>query len=528
MARRRARSLPLTGRLLIFFLILLVLPFVLFEAFRNADQQKTELLAQNVEEQGRLIALGLAPILERFQNARDVDLEVELARYARDDVNLKLFYRPEQMPRANEGLFYMAAYPGLTTAALREERTTLTQQGIFEPLKSSCEGSAVQNQTFTNPAGQAEFLSSLTPLRLENGCWVLLTAHNTDAYLGASLARPLWMAPTIRYAGIAYVMIAMLSTWLLFDIRADMQRIRTAARTLRARPDGGPGFTALIRLPELVSVADELDRLMRALNVSKLLMRQAAEENAHALKTPIATIRHALEPLRDDRSTDETRNRSLALIEQSTSRLDGLVSATRNLDALSADLLEPEAEPVDVSTYLDAYLGVFRPIANQADVEVVASIPTDIKVLASEDLLETVIENVLENALSFSAPGTLIEVSLRAGKTEAVLSVADQGPGVDPANLELIFERYVSLRGESDTVSSSANLVAHYEGVTSIAVAPKIYEPEHDPTGDHFGLGLWITRRNLNAIGGRISAQNREGGGLEVTIRLPRPGKRSG
>lgn len=78
----------------------------------------------------------------------------------------------------------------------------------------------------------------------------------------------------------------------------------------------------------------------------------------------------------------------------------------------------------------------------------------------------------------------------------------DEGPGVPEPELERIFERYYSARMESseDSAGDAArNNVEH-----------------------HFGIGLWIIRRNIHAIGGRVAAENRAGRGLRVVVTLPR------
>jgi len=92
-------------------------------------------------------------------------------------------------------------------------------------------------------------------------------------------------------------------------------------------------------------------------------------------------------------------------------------------------------------------------------------------------LFETIIDNLLENATSFAPEGSKIAVALRADKNNAVLSVTDQGPGVPETDLERIFERYFSRRDEDAR------------------------------TGTNFGIGLWIVRRNAEAVGGTVRAR---------------------
>jgi two-component system sensor histidine kinase ChvG len=118
-----------------------------------------------------------------------------------------------------------------------------------------------------------------------------------------------------------------------------------------------------------------------------------------------------------------------------------------------------------------------------------------VRVRASEDLIETVVENVLENAVSFTPAEGTITVTLRRHKKAAHLVVEDSGPGVPPDRLPRIFQRYFTERpAEPDG-----------EGVV---------EP-------HFGIGLWIVQQNVEAVGGHVEAGNRPEGGLRVRIRLP-------
>src|SRR6202012_5627737 len=95
---------------------------------------------------------------------------------------------------------------------------------------------------------------------------------------------------------------------------------------------------------------------------------------------------------------------------------------------------------------------------------------------------------------SFSQEGGTISVSLVARAEQAELVITDEGPGVPPSDLTRIFDRYFSSR---DSAGAS------------------------DEHAVHFGVGLWIVRRNIEALGGRVSAENRSPHGLLIRILLP-------
>jgi len=115
-------------------------------------------------------------------------------------------------------------------------------------------------------------------------------------------------------------------------------------------------------------------------------------------------------------------------------------------------------------------------------------------VLGSEAIIETVIENLIDNAASFAPAGSEILVRMRQERDIAHIEVCDEGPGVLPAQLDQIFERYFSARRK---------------GVPN-------------PSGpESFGIGLSIARRNVEAMHGTVEAQNRIPHGLIIHIRLP-------
>ena len=102
-------------------------------------------------------------------------------------------------------------------------------------------------------------------------------------------------------------------------------------------------------MPELTDVAAEFDRMVEALHGSAAAIRRAAEDNAHAFKTPIAVIRQSLEPLRRAVGVDNQRVlRAIDRVDHSLDRLDGLVASARRLDEATADLVAEPRRPVDL------------------------------------------------------------------------------------------------------------------------------------------------------------------------------------
>ena len=184
----------------------------------------------------------------------------------------------------------MAAQPQLEPVEAERERDALERAGIFSGLADRCAAGQSFAKLFTNAEGLEELVTSVTPTSLDNGCWALIVSHQGDLFLSSSLGRTFWALAPVRISFISYAFVAILAAWLLFDVRFDMKRIAEAARDIRMGRRHGENFKGRIRMPELADMAAELDRLVQALERSQHMIRQAAEENAHAFKTPWEVI----------------------------------------------------------------------------------------------------------------------------------------------------------------------------------------------------------------------------------------------
>jgi two-component system sensor histidine kinase ChvG len=289
-------------------------------------------------------------------------------------------------------------------------------------------------------------------------------------------------------------MVLTLTTFL--NIRRRLRHFAERARAIRYHGPGTGSFVAQNEIPELGAVAGEFDRMVDVLHSSANDIRRAAEDNAHAFKTPIAVIRQSLEPLKRGITAENRRAmRALGLIESSLDKLDGLIASARRLDEATADLIDTTRTDFDLSSLLARLVQTHADNLAQRRLTVEGEIAPRVLVRANEEMVETVVENVLDNAISFSPDGASIGIRLESRGEFAELLIADSGPGVPQQDLARIFDRYFSQRPQ------------------------KI---GHEDEAAHFGIGLWIARRNVEALGGTIRAENRQPTkGLRLRINLP-------
>jgi two-component system sensor histidine kinase ChvG len=287
-------------------------------------------------------------------------------------------------------------------------------------------------------------------------------------------------------------------------VRQALRHFRDVAKEIRRGGTSNSSFANRNLVPELASVARSFDHLIGDLRRAAADMRRNAEENAHAIKTPLSVIRSAIEPLkRASASMDPRSARAVQLIETSLIRIIAMVSAAQRLSNDAADFIEAPKIPINLtSVILDTMTGS-QDIAIDRGVRLVHYLEDDIHVLAPEGVLDVMVENILDNALSFSQPGGKITVSLSRIGRSVGLYVEDEGPGIDPHKLNFIFDRHFSSRPTPSVAEKNTDI-----------------EPPA-----HAGLGLWIVRRHAEALGGAVTAANRYGGGFCVHLTLPRNGR---
>lgn len=492
--RRRERSL--TSKLALLVVVFIAVPVAVYYTFLQADLERRALLVSNVQEQGRLVALGVEPLLRQSDPSPLLTLGESLKRFANRNTRIKVLFRPTGKADV-ASFFYVASVPPVPSAFLQQERDELVRQGILDTVSVTCTGNLPLANRYRDPEGREEVLTSITPVLTESGCWAVIVSHPLESLLGATLAQPYWMRFEVRVAAGIYLAMALLTLVVFFSIRRSVLRFRALARDLRTGTAGDRSFVSQNEVSELTGVAEEFDRLVRTLKASAEGIRRAAEDNAHAYKTPIAIMRQSLEPLKRLIPPEENRGRrAIQVLETSIERLDQLVATARRMDETMAELLDPPRQPVNLSRLMERMAMAYVGICEQRGVKLITSIDRDVVVRASDDLLETVLENILDNAVSFSPRGGKLSIALDRHGNRAEITVEDDGPGVPEEDLERIFERQFSKRPEREEVDGGDTML-------------------------HAGIGLWIVKRNIEAIGGNVHAENVPGGGLALHIDLP-------
>ncbi len=189
---------------------------------------------------------------------------------------------------------------------------------------------------------------------------------------------------------------------------------------------------------EIAELSETVASMAQTLESRAKYIRDFAAHVSHEFKTPLTAIQGAVELLRDHAETmsTEERVRFLNILSADAQRLENLVR--RLLELARADVMRVGAESCDLASVLGATVARYRqagmPIAVPADLPAM-------RVAMSAEVLDSVISNLLDNVRQHAADARA-RIDWRAQATDAVITVADEGPGISPANAQRIFEPF--------------------------------------------------------------------------------------
>jgi two-component system sensor histidine kinase CpxA len=254
--------------------------------------------------------------------------------------------------------------------------------------------------------------------------------------------------------------------------------------TSQARIFAGDEIYALIH--DFNHMAERLESLVDA---QKLLLRDVS----HELRSPLSRLNVALELARED--ADPATAAHLKRIERETERLNLLIGQLLTLSSMEALEKIENFEPLSLNRLIERMIPDAEYEAGQRQCSLVFHAKDECTIAGNQELLYRAIENVVRNAIRYTARGSEVEIRLRAatgqGARQAEIEVSDRGPGIPESQLNLIFRPFYRV------------------------------DYARSPDTGGFGVGLAIAERAVRLHHGELCAFNRKGGGATIRITLP-------
>jgi two-component system sensor histidine kinase ChvG len=298
---------------------------------------------------------------------------------------------------------------------------------------------------------------------------------------------------------LALLLTILLSWYMSLTIAGPILNLADAASAMRGGQSrsGAVPKALLRRRDEIGELGQALAATAQGLWARMDAIERFAADVAHEIKNPLSSIRSAIDTLR---RVEDPRHqaRLFAIIQEDVVRLDRLITDISDASRVDAELSRTPTQPIDVAQLLTTLAEIAQATRDESDPRIVVDVPaTPLMVQAVEGRLVQVLRNLIGNAESFSPPDGQIYLRARETGSMAEICIEDEGPGIPDANLEHVFDRFYSER------------------------------PAGESFGRHSGLGLSISRQIIEALQGRIGAENRrdEAGnviGARFVVRLPR------
>jgi two-component system, OmpR family, sensor histidine kinase CpxA len=282
--------------------------------------------------------------------------------------------------------------------------------------------------------------------------------------------------------------------WLARYISSPVSELRAATRALAGgnlRARIAPGVCR--RSDELGDLGIDFNAMAERMQCLLESQRRLLRDISHELRSPLARLRVALDLAKEGAAPSSLR--AHGRIELEAEKINDMIGSLLRLSRLEAIADLPDKSQIDLARLVHqaADEAALEAVQNGRSVKVLQS--ESCTIMGNEELLHSVLENLIRNAMRYTPEGTAVEMDLSkqfsAGAWHAVLSVRDYGPGVPPAHLTDIFEAFF-----------------------------RVEDSRNRATGGT-GLGLSIAQRAVHLHGGTIRATNMGRGGLKIEVRLP-------
>jgi len=295
--------------------------------------------------------------------------------------------------------------------------------------------------------------------------------------------------------GVSILLSVLLSLFLARTIVRPLRRIALAAHRVRL------GRAREVRVPRLPSRRDEIGLLARSVSDMSQSLRQRidnieafAADVTHELKNPLASLRSAIDGLENVKD-EKLRVRLTEVAREDVIRLDRLINDISEAARTDAELARARFEEVDIGPLIEQLVRSWETRREKGDARIAYARPrkNSAVVFGDPSRLARAIDNLIDNAVSFSPPGGLVEIAASRVGPNVRIRIDDEGPGVAPEAREAIFNRFHSIR------------------------------PETEDFGRHSGLGLAIAKAIVDGHDGEISVYDRDDApsGARFIISLP-------
>lgn len=262
------------------------------------------------------------------------------------------------------------------------------------------------------------------------------------------------------------------------------QRVASGDFTVRIAPMRKDG-----KKDEFEVLFEDFNTMADELSSTEMLKNDFVSNVSHELKTPLAVIQNYATILQSETLSEEERKEYSERISQAAGRLSTLVTNILQVNRLENQKIKPASKPFNLSEALSRCILNYDAQMEEKQIDLEVNVDQNLILNSDENLLDMVWNNLLSNAVKFTQEGGKISVSVQREGENAIVTISDNGCGMDADTLRHIFDKF-------------------YRGDTS-----------HATQGN--GLGLALAKRIIDLLGGSVAVESSPGSGAVFRVQFP-------
>lgn len=256
---------------------------------------------------------------------------------------------------------------------------------------------------------------------------------------------------------LAFALVARFGLWASSRL---VRRLQAMNQTVTSLLRGNRSTRMSVQRPgdELDELASRFNELLDENEQALLRVREATNNIAHDLRSPLARVRHHLEAVsrRPDLTEDAQRE-----VREAVEEVDTLLATFQSILSIArieSGAFRDRIGPIDLTAIALNAVELYEPAAEEGEIEFQVTTESGLHAFGDRNLLSQAISNLIDNAIKFSRPGGKIAVSTRRTSDGIELRVADQGPGIPPSDHRRVLERFTRLDAARNTPGSGLGL----------------------------------------------------------------------